>query len=99
MAFKEDFDQFLFQEDFGEEIRWGQKVFNGIFDNTTYKVDAGEAQVPVDVQQPIVHVKDTDVEGITQGTHLTRTSSGIEYVVQTLAPDGTGMTNLGLSKA
>ncbi len=99
MPFKEDFDQFLDTGDFGEEFKWNSKVFNAIFDNTTYSVDAGESQVPVDIQQPIVHVKDADIDGMEQGERITRLSNSVIYVVQTLAPDGTGMTNLGLAKA
>jgi hypothetical protein len=99
MAFKEDFDQFLETADFGEEMQWGSKVFNAIFDNATYQIDNGESQVPVDVQQPIAHAKDADVVGLEQGDRLIRLSNGVEYLVQTFAPDGTGMTNLGLSKA
>ena len=53
----------------------------------------------MDIQQPIAHVKDADIVGMSQGEKITRVSSGIEYVVQTFSPDGTGMTDLGLSKA
>ena len=96
MAFTEDFDQFLDLNDFAEPFNWNGNVFNGIFDNETYQVE-GEGSVPVHIQQPTVLIKTSDSKLMSQGDKLTRVEPNIEYRVQTFAPDGTGMTLVGLS--
>lgn len=99
MAFKEDFDQFLELPDFGEPFDWNGNSFNGIFDNETYRVEGGDTVVPVDVQRPSVHLKTEDTAGMQAGDRITRVDYGILYTIETFAPDGTGMTTLGLSAA
>lgn len=98
MAFEEDFDQFIDPADFGEEFRRGTDIFYGIFDNETYTVE-GEGDVGVDTQQPMILVKDSDISNWIEGEVITRVLTSVDYIVRTFAPDGTGMTQLGLSKA
>ena len=98
MAFKENFDAFLPTYDFGEELRWGTTVFAAIFDNETYKVDGGEAQVPVDIQEPVFVTKDSAIDGLSQDDEIVRLSTGVRYLVKGMSPDGTGMTQVKLSR-
>lgn len=99
MAFKEDFDAFLSTSDFAEELEWNGSSFNGIFDNETYSVEGADSPVPVDIQQPKFLTKDAAIVGIKQGDSVLRISTSTIYIVQSLAPDGTGMTEVRLSRA
>ena len=97
MAFTEDLDVFVDPDDFGEPFVFSGKRIYGIFDNDTYTVDNMNG-VPIDIQRPTLLVKDSDVTTLAQGAKVTRVSDSQAYSVQLIAPDGTGMTLLGLKR-
>ena len=98
MPFVEDLDQFVDEADFGEPMEWNGIVFNAIFDNETYRVEGG-VTVPVDIQQPRITTKTSNTAGMTLGDPILRVQPNIPYTIETIAPDGTGMSVLGLAAA
>jgi hypothetical protein len=97
MAFTEDFDQFLDPADFGEAFTWSGNTIYGIFDNETYVVE-DRGGVEIQIQRPSVLFKDADVVGMAEGDTVTRVLDAQAYAVRLFAPEGTGMTVIGLNK-
>lgn len=89
-----DLDTFLDTDEFGVEVAYGSGIIKGIFDNVFIADQQGE--VDVETLQPQVTVKTSDVSGIAQGD--TMTIDSVDYNVIGIQPDGTGLTNILLSK-
>ncbi|MCH9835900.1 hypothetical protein K0U83_09570 [bacterium] len=91
----DDLDQFLDPDDFGEAFTWNATTIYGIFDNDSYTVE-GANDAPIHIQKPTVLVKTSDIPTMAQGDSITKVRTNQTYTVQIFAPDGTGLTVLGL---
>jgi hypothetical protein len=91
----DDLAIFLGVDDFGTEVKFGNKKFNGIFDNDFVEVDAGGG-VSFATQQPRLVARSIDCAILSEDSQLV--ISGTTYKVKVIQPDGTGMTTLVLEK-
>nr|SPS06214.1 protein of unknown function [Candidatus Nitrotoga fabula] len=90
MAFEEDLDVFL--DEFAvTALLPGAIIVNVIFDN--------QYASPFDISasRPSCIGKSSDLDSLSFGAEIV--VSGVDYVVRSVEPDGTGMTRLMLEKA
>jgi hypothetical protein len=85
---------FFDTDEFAVEITYNSATIKGIFDNTFTQDDQGAVQV--DTKNPQVLVKSSDVTGLAHGD--TMTVNSIAYKVRSIQPDGTGVTNVLLTR-
>ena len=90
----DDLDQFLDPDEFGENFTWTGGTLTGIFNNESYSVESGE--VMVDVQNPNLLVKTSDIAAMVQGDTLTRAKTSQAFKSVAFHPDGTGLTIIEL---
>lgn len=92
MAFEEDLDVFLDTDEFAvAAILPGSVTVNVIFDN--------QYASPFDISasRPSCLGKSADLDSLLFGAEIV--IGGVDYVVRSIEPDGTGMTRLMLEKA
>lgn len=80
----------------GEEFDTGQPTrLWAVFDIPA--IDR-EGLIPVKSRRPELSCRDSDVEAhsLVKGSSLVRVSTGVQYLVRELEPDGTGMTVIRL---
>lgn len=92
MAFAEDLDVFLDTDEFAvPAVLPGAVTVNVIFDN--------QYASPFDISasRPSCIGKSADLDSLLFGAEIV--IGGVDYVVRSVEPDGTGMTRLMLEKA
>lgn len=92
MAFAEDLDVFLDTDEFAvPAVLPGAVTVNVIFDN--------QYASPFDISasRPSCLGKSSDLDSLLFGAEIA--VDGVDYVVRSVEPDGTGMTRLLLEKA
>lgn len=93
MAFAEDFDEFLDDEDFADEVTitpadgGPSRAFLAIFDSSF--VDAATGDMHLEANQPRLTCKQSDADALVRGDLAT--VKGKTYTVMQVQPDGTGM--------
>lgn len=97
MAVETAADRAVFVGDFGESIKLGQAhaytgSITGIFDREY--IEAGDMQG----YHPVLTCVTADVTNVSVDSYVTRVADGVEYIVRVKEPDGTGMTQLILSR-
>lgn len=83
----------------GEEFDTGQPTrLVAVFDIPA--VDSG-GLIPVKSRKPELSCRDSDVaaHSLIKGSPLVRVSTGVQYLVRELEPDGTGMTVVRLASS
>lgn len=86
-------DRLSMLSDFGVTVEWSGVDFIGIFDNNYHAAEFG-GSVAFATSQPKLTCRTADITSVTVGTTLT--IEAVDYTVQVVMNDGTGVTELTL---